>query len=354
MANVFKPIGDSSQVQTNLHESISLTSSVTLAYNLENWKTYSHGMFTTVYDYPYLSSSANQLFDSTVGNLSGSAYGPSSSAEFVDQKHNLYTEYQQLLFGYNSSGSLIPINASGSLTPSSTDYINNPLFLNFSRLLTKDEIKKGTFSITVDTTGSYEDTLTSSTPYVTLSDFGATGSNPQFLNNSPSGEYAILYSGSAAAGNERGLIFYQAGIAVLNGDALYQVSFDGGSTQFTSGTFGYRSFPESIVSSSIDQIASGSIRRISSISFNNTTELNSSIYFCRINFNDFNFSSNPSYLSSSQIIVKDNNAENAPLSYITTVGLYSPDNELLAVGKLSQPIKKSPAEEVTLRVRLDY
>ena len=65
MANVFKPIGDSSQVQTNLHESISLTSSVTLAYNLENWKTYSHGMFTTVYDYPYLSSSANQLFDST-------------------------------------------------------------------------------------------------------------------------------------------------------------------------------------------------------------------------------------------------------------------------------------------------
>ena len=35
-------------------------------------------------------------------------------------------------------------------------------------------------------------------------------------------------------------------------------------------------------------------------------------------------------------------------------GLYSADNELLAVAKLSEPIKKMPGSEVTLRVRLDY
>jgi hypothetical protein len=93
---------------------------------------------------------------------------------------------------------------------------------------------------------------------------------------------------------------------------------------------------------------------MSSISFNNTTELNSTVYFCRLGFNDFNFSSNPSYLSSSQIIVKNNNAENDPASYVTTIGLYSPSNELLAVAKLSQPVKKTPAEEITFRVRLDY
>jgi hypothetical protein len=52
--------------------------------------------------------------------------------------------------------------------------------------------------------------------------------------------------------------------------------------------------------------------------------------------------------------VKNNNAENDPASYVTTIGLYSPSNELLAVAKLSQPVKKTPAEEITFRVRLDY
>ena len=43
-----------------------------------------------------------------------------------------------------------------------------------------------------------------------------------------------------------------------------------------------------------------------------------------------------------------------PVSYITTVGLYGASNEMLAVAKLSEPLKKTPANEFTLRVRLDY
>ena len=94
-------------------------------------------------------------------------------------------------------------------------------------------------------------------------------------------------------------------------------------------------------------------RRIYNISFNNTTELNSSIYFCRANNSEFNYSSNPTYLSQSQLRVKSVATDN-PLSFITTVGLYSQDNALLAVGKLSEPLPKTPANEYTLRVRLDY
>ena len=158
----------------------------------------------------------------------------------------------------------------------------SPIFINFSRLLNKDEIKKGTFSIVLDRTSSYANTLTNTTSYMTLSDFGATGSNPVFLNNSPAGEYAILYSGSATAGSEKGLIFYQAGLAVLDGNKLFDTSYDGGSMVFTSGSTFSRNYRNSIVSSSIDQIASGSLKRISSISYNNTTRLNSTIYFCRL------------------------------------------------------------------------
>ena len=93
--------------------------------------------------------------------------------------------------------------------------------------------------------------------------------------------------------------------------------------------------------------------RIQNISFNNTVELNSTVYFCRANHNEFNYSANPTYLSSSQIRVKNTTSDN-PVSYITTIGLYSSDNELLAVAKVSEPLKKDPNTELTLRVRLDY
>ena len=89
------------------------------------------------------------------------------------------------------------------------------------------------------------------------------------------------------------------------------------------------------------------------ISFNNTVELNSTIYFCRANHNEFNYSSNPTYVNGSKIVTK-NKASDTPVSYVTTIGLYSADNELMAVAKLSEPLKKDPSTELTLRVRLDY
>ena len=45
---------------------------------------------------------------------------------------------------------------------------------------------------------------------------------------------------------------------------------------------------------------------------------------------------------------------NNTISYVTSIGLYSSDNILLAVAKLSEPLKKDPTNEITLRVRLDY
>ena len=69
--------------------------------------------------------------------------------------------------------------------------------------------------------------------------------------------------------------------------------------------------------------------------------------------NKFNYSSNPSYTNNSKIVVK-NDESDLPVAYATTVGLYNARNELLAVAKLSEPLKKSPENEMTLRVRLDY
>jgi len=89
------------------------------------------------------------------------------------------------------------------------------------------------------------------------------------------------------------------------------------------------------------------------LSYNNTTEINSKIYFCRVPHNKFNYSSNPTYVSGSKIRVKEV-ATDSPVAYITTVGLYNSANELMATAKLSEPLRKDPSNELILRVRLDY
>ena len=105
--------------------------------------------------------------------------------------------------------------------------------------------------------------------------------------------------------------------------------------------------------SEISASADGFRHRIYDLSFNNTTELNSTIYFCRAGHKDYNYSSNPTYLSASKLVVK-NQSTDSPVSYITSVGLYSADNELLASAKLSEPLKKTPDVEFVIRTRLDY
>ena len=152
---------------------------------------------------------------------------------------------------------------------------------------------------------------------------------------------------------EVGRVYYQAGIVALTASALSPVS--GANNSETLNTFGKsHESVNAVLTGTTIQVFSDAVRnKVNKISFNNTTELNSTIYFCRIHHNDFNYSANPTYLSSSKLRVK-NNASDQPVSYITSVGLYSADNELLAVAKLSEPLKKDPTNELTLRVRLDY
>ena len=71
--------------KTLLHEAIPLTGTIVSGtYSDNNIKNYSHGMFQSVYDYPYLSSSANHVFDITMGYAASSAL--SASANLQNQK----------------------------------------------------------------------------------------------------------------------------------------------------------------------------------------------------------------------------------------------------------------------------
>ena len=342
MASTFKALSstDTTTTRTLLNEVIPLTGTIASGtYSDANIKNYSHGMFQSVYDYPYLSSSANHIFDLTVGYHTSSAIANSANT-LNTKKINIYNQMAQVLVGHDSTGSIQLFDQNGDLT--SGTKLKECIFVNFARLLTKDEVKKGSFELKVFT-GSAN---TSPANLLTISDYGAASS---FKVNSPAGEYGVLYTSSAAVdGTGVGLLYYQAGIAVLTA-SIFNGRF-GPRTDTSTATGSISTYFQT---GSISGSADGFRNRLYNVQFNNTTELNSTIYFCRASHNEFNYSSNPTYLSSSKIVVK-NTSTDAPVSYITTVGLYSADNELLAVAKLSEPLKKDPTNELTVRVRLDY
>mgnify|MGYP003642134934 CR=1 FL=1 len=504
MATTYKSFlsNDITNTRTLLHEAIPITGSIVsgtynntnaLALGSENnIKTYGHGMFESVYDYPYLSSSANHIFDITCGYASTSDLSASANTQ-NDKKINIYNQMAQYLNGYDHTGSIKNFKL-----PSTGLEMEECYFVPFSRLLTKDEVKKGTFTMELGTLSAYDSVgslfgsrikltdSSGSTGYsvdspageygelfpsssvtpaaasatITMTDFnevgtgntitvvttagstvtitghGSTTSMADATGDSSNGLFAsvtnnnttatniktafnthdeltatvadavvtITQNRTGASGNTAitlvdpgtdgmtktdfaagagataglggngaavngevlgnadtlpacGLLYYQAGIAVVSG-SVFSDSDDGGILSGSNGStvLGPTSTDDGfnfITGSTIAVTADAVRTRMYNMSYNNTTELNSTIYFCRANHNDFNYSSNPTYLSGSKLRVKTRAAD-APVTYITTVGLYSADNELLAVAKLSEPLRKDPTNELTLRVRLDY
>jgi len=353
MATTFKTLNAKDVISTRnlLHEAIPITGQIVSgAYADVNIKNFSHGIFQSVYDYPYLSSSANHIFDLTAGyssvsNLSGATYSQNS------KKINIYNQMAQVLVGFDENNDVRQFDEDGNLTDGGTK-INEAFVINFTRLLTKDEVKKGSFSLELGVTGAY------TTPFVSRIKLQDTDGTTSYKVNSPAGEYGILYATNSqnspldgvtgATQQAAGLIYYQAGVAVVTA-SVFSGLLSSSVEMNAAGEDVDAVLTGSTIQSSCDEFR----HRIYNLSFNNSVELNSTVYFCRANHNEFNYSANPTYLSASKLVVKNDSAD-VPVSYATTVGLYSPDNELLAVAKLSEPLKKDPTTEFTVRVRLDY
>lgn len=346
MATMFKQLTNEDVVHTKglLYEAVPLTGTlISGSYSGTNIKNPAHGMYQEVWDYNYASSSANHLFDITLGYASGSPR-QNTADTLYDKKRNIYDQMAQVAVGYDATGSILNFDADGNLIAGG-DKITGSYFLTFSRLLVKDEIKKGTFNMYLALSGTWASARSGTYGNVLITD---SGSQTNYFVNSPVGEYGILKSGSTGVG----LIYYQAGLVVLNAELIFMSSsVNGGSDVDLDSSGNHVDYFQS--SGSITGSADGLRYRINNITFSNTIELNTQLVFCRLNHNDFNYSANPTYLSGSQIRVK-NVTSDSPVSYFTTVGLYSADNELLAVGKFSTPLKKDPTIEMILRTRVDY
>ena len=384
-------------------------------------------LFQTVYDQDYTLQTANPMFDMTVGlwysgstvqsikigeDTAGKLLFPSSSLQ-MREKVDVYRQHAAKLLGNATQAFYSPFQVSTDPTTTSTDRIDNALFLDFKRLFARDKIKRETFAMRFYTTGVVDGASnsyrSSAEAAISKTLTAYTGSN--LFRTSTSG--SAIFTDVGAASSKRttfggevgeivdasntsrkvGLMFYDAGTAVLDlskimwGDqhvsgAISSVvgnpTVAGYSTNETTigasagdvawaptygSNPGARFIPDFLTSGSIDDIVDHfSSCRFSSgsntaVTFQNVTNINSTLLFCRATADEFNYSSNPTYVDSDgKIVVIDDGQEDTQraFSFVTTVGMYDANDNLLAVAKLSRPIEKNDEKDLTVRVRLDF
>jgi len=359
-------------------------------------------LFHTVYDNDYRLQSANPVFDITVGLFSGSdtvkesAFAQDSIGKLVfpsqsvmmHQKMDIYQQFSQLLLGSADKPFFLSSSGRPDEPIGSTDSrVDEALFISFRRSFARDRIKAETFAMRFWTTASLPNTSSDDYNLFKTSETGSTIFTDVGANSTSRTEFSGRVGNiiNADASNSTvGNLFYRQGVAVLDlsrimsgsqhvsgvidamnsaspGDTAPPGTMIIGSSG--SGNPNAYFIPDLMVSASIDNIldhicscrfSSGSE---TAITFQNTTEINSTLIFCRSTSDEFNYSTNPTYVDDDNSIqVLEAGSENIQqsFSYVTSVGLYDAHDNLLAIAKLSRPVEKNNEKDLTFRIRLDF
>ena len=155
-----------------------------------------------------------------------------------------------------------------------------------------------------------------------------------------------IANGYNAAGASYGKFLPDVGVIILNGSALNATLANQGIEIGTA--LGTTSSTESNLTKFYNVIKLGDSFKLQS-----EETVTSNFVFVRVRNSEFNYSTNPSNLTSSGELRHDAMI-NSPQAYITTVGLYNDDNDLLGVAKLSRPLLKDFTKEALVRIKLDY
>ena len=332
-------------------------------------------LFQTVFDQDFTLQTANPIFDVTFGLstsslcVANSGYSVDSNGKYLFPSQTLMMREKIDLYRLHAQTLLGDATSQFTLTSGSTStVIKEALFLDFKRLFTRDQIKRETFAIKLNPSqslmGVAETNLRRVAAITTkiYSDIGSS-ENKDF---SFGGQVSTIVD-SGNTDHAVGLLYIDKGIVVLDMSRSLDTvvfltgSIDGmsvsGATPFSGSLFNF------LVSASVDDVLdhvcstrfSGSAA--TAITFQNSTNINSTLYFCNLSADEFNYSSNPTFVDAdSRITVIDQGQEETQRTFVfvTSVGLYDANDNLLAVAKTSRPILKSDERNLTLKLRLDF
>lgn len=156
---------------------------------------------------------------------------------------------------------------------------------------------------------------------------------------------------NSSAPHYYGLLYKRLGIIVLDGNRLdLSASFLTVTGSEVAGDNAYKLFL-SISGSARYTDASGDYLGFQGRS---GEKVKSTHFFVRVKNQEYNFTNNPTFVTGSEGDLAQPTMIGDPTVYITTVGLYNDNHDLLAVAKTSKPLAKTFSKELLLKVKLDY
>ena len=284
-------------------------------------------------------------FAVTYGHRLGSGSDGSTTTGTTNPTKGIYSQLRQVLLPAQTTQFNFDGGGSGS-------YLSDEVFaIAVNRARYREKMDPG----------NWELHLTSGSNTINLIDDSNANTNPQLGNakrefNVVSGsvangvyEVATTTATSTSSGSY-GLFYPEAGMIILNPSAIASGSGH---------NIGVRGVVEPLTRSSSTNNYNhrklfNSIKSGSYFSARREEQKRSSFYFCDVRSGEFNHSQNPSFFTGSNAELVNSSFKTEPVTYITTVGLYNNNNELLAVAKLSKPFKKDPNTEALIKVRLDF
>jgi len=332
----------SSDVVTNVKDTVSSgmwaegASSISTFFTSSTQSGSSADYYLDVYSAdPQSDSTAKPQFSVAYGHFNGSGSlgavgvdGGRASAAIYRQLTNTLLGPGEEKFTFAGTGA--------NVTP---DYV---YAISIARQQLREKMDPGNWELHISGSGNKK--------YKFIDDSGAT-TNPtvnqggrvfNIVSGSISGGVVSTHTTAAAQGSGAyGLFYPDLGILVFNGPAL-NVSASL-STNTTSNALGGNvvEFYEDIRVASYFQARREEV-------------ITSQHYFCRVPNKEFNFSSNPTFTSGSNGDFTVSSFFKNPKTFVTQVGLYNDNNELLAVAKLSKPLQKNYSKEAIIKVKLDF
>ena len=283
--------------------------------------------YTEVYNgNPSISSSELQ-FDVQYGHIAGSGSFPiNPSVQGYSPSRIIYGQYRNLVYGTETEN----FSFDGGTTTADQIYI-----VNIARSRYKESIQPGTFNLT----------LTSGSDSIQLTDDSNTTSLTRFIGENRvfyiiSGSNGNAYTSSAATSPYYGIMLPDLGFVVLDASGSLSPYIQAANLSTSSAQYNQVKLFTAIS-------ASGNFQAQS-----NET-VSSRYFFTRVKNSEFNYTTNPSIIDANGNLLYTTLINN-PQTFITTVGMYNDNNELLAVAKLSKPLVKDFTKEALIRIKLDY
>lgn len=299
--------------------------------------------FLNIYNLDPDNPTAEVQFNIAYGNKFGSGSTPyNTSYPNLSPTRTVYGQWRNLIYGDESTDFTF-----GSVAPIQQHFYA----ITVDRARYKQSLFPGSLNLTLYS-ASQELNLTDNSAVTTTISYCDAGRIFQIVSGS-NGTPIATNNGNTADSGSYGLFLPDIGTIILNAAAL-DLSFANGGINLGTGLTTTSYNPAKLYSTGSGKIGLTTGSATSSFFLNSQETVTSDFVFCRARNGEFNYSENPSFISGSTGAVLYDLFVNNPTTYITTVGMYNDSNELLAVAKLSKPLKKDFTKEALIRVKLDF